>query len=148
MNDKFNIAQFMSIFENSKTEGDKIFFAENIYEAIKYAAQRYSFDILKSITAFDTGEGTELTYRLYSTVNEEEALLSTIVKAETQSVTDIYKSAIADENEIYDMFGVVFIGNEDLKRLYMPEDWRGYPLKKDYVEDDTRLAWNDRENNV
>ena len=99
MNDKFNIAQFMSIFENSKTEGDKIFFAENIYEAIKYAAQRYSFDILKSITAFDTGEGTELTYRLYSTVNEEEALLSTIVKAETQSVTDIYKSAIADENE-------------------------------------------------
>lgn len=148
MNEKFDINQFMKIFENSKIKGDKIFFAEKIHEAINYAAQKYSFDILKSITAVDTGEGIELTYRLYSTLNDEEAQLSTIIKSEAQSVTDIYKSAIADENEIYDMFGVNFIGNEGLKRLYMPEDWKGFPLKKDYIEDDTRLAWNDDKNDI
>lgn len=148
MSNKFNIDQFMKIFENSKMNGNKIFFDEKIYDAIKYAAQVYSFDILKEIIAVDTGAGIELTYRLYSTVNVEEALFSTIVKSEMQTVTDIYKSAIADENEIYDLFGVIFVGNEHLKRLYMPEDWKGYPLRKDYIEDDTRLVWNDSKNDV
>ena len=36
-----------------------------------------------------------------------------------------------------------FIGHDDLKRLYMPESWKGNPLKKDYVEDDEKLRWND-----
>ena len=52
----------------------------------------------------------------------------------------------ADENEIYDLFGINFKGNENLKRLYMPEDWQGFPLRKDYVQDDTRLCWNDDNN--
>ena len=69
--------------------------------------------------------------------------LAIVVQNETESVTDLFKSAIADENEIFDLFGVKFIGNPDLKRLYMPEDWKGVPLRKDYIQDDTRLAWND-----
>jgi type IV secretory pathway VirB4 component len=52
-------------------------------------------------------------------------------------------SAVADEKEIYDLFGVKFLGNEELKRLYMPENWQGHPLKKDYVDNDERLNWND-----
>ena len=69
--------------------------------------------------------------------------LAIVVQNEIESVTDLFKSAIADENEIFDLFGVKFIGNPDLKRLYMPEDWKGFPLRKDYIQDDTRLAWND-----
>ena len=62
---------------------------------------------------------------------------------EIESVSNIFDSAIADEKEIYDLFGINFIGNTELKRLYMPESWKGHPLKKDYVEDDERLRWND-----
>ena len=51
-------------------------------------------------------------------------------------------------NKSYDMFGINFIGNEDLKRLYMPENWEGYPLKKDYRMDDKRLVWNDNIDNA
>ena len=65
------------------------------------------------------------------------------VVEETESVSKIFDSAVADEKEIYDLFGVKFVGNEELKRLYMPESWEGHPLRKDYVENDERLIWND-----
>ena len=41
------------------------------------------------------------------------------------------------------LVGEKFIGNDELKRLYMPESWEGHPLKKDYEEKDVRLNWND-----
>jgi hypothetical protein len=50
---------------------------------------------------------------------------------------------VIDEKEIFDLLGVNFIGNKELKRLYMPETWEGHPLKKDYQENDERLNWND-----
>ena len=70
-------------------------------------------------------------------------VISTFVKEEAESVSSIFDSAVADEKEIYDLFGINFVGNKELKRLYMPEDWEGYPLRKDYVENDERLSWND-----
>ena len=112
--------------------------------------ENYPYDILKEIIALHNPDGRiELIYNLYSTVDEETLLISILLDGdEAESVTDIFDSAIADENEIFDLFGVKFIGNENLKRLYMPEDWQGFPLRKDYVQDDTRLAWNDDKNNV
>jgi NADH:ubiquinone oxidoreductase subunit C len=69
--------------------------------------------------------------------------ISTTIKKEAESVSKIFDSAVADEKEIYDLFGVKFVGNDELKRLYMPESWEGHPLKKDYTEKDERLNWND-----
>ena len=133
--------------ENAKIEGDKIVLKNRLYDAVSVAFKEYHFDILKNITALEKENGVfELIYHLYSTSNAEDLLYSINVSDEIESITDIFKSAIADEREIYDMFGIKFIGHEDLKRLYMPEGWEGYPLRKDYVQDDTRLAWND--NNV
>ena len=103
--------------------------------------------MLKSVTCVDLKDSMELIYNLYSTENEEDVLISINVEDEAESVSGLFESAKADENEIYDMFGIKFIGNEDLKRLYMPENWEGYPLRKDYIQDDTRLAWNDNDSN-
>ena len=120
--------------------------SNDIHEALKFIKENFAYRMLKSITAVDDGDEIELNYDLFSFENEESVIISTKVKFEAVSVVDLYGSAQADENEIYDMFGVMFIGNEDLKRLYMPENWNGYPLRKDYIQDDTRLAWNDIDN--
>ena len=58
-------------------------------------------------------------------------------------MVSLYKSAHFDECEIYDLFGVKFVGNEKLKRLFMPETWIGHPLLKSYELNDERLVWND-----
>ena len=48
------------------------------------------------------------------------------------SVVPIWRSAEFHEREVYDMFGISFSKHPDMRRLYMPEDWEGYPLRKDY----------------
>jgi NADH-quinone oxidoreductase subunit C len=48
------------------------------------------------------------------------------------SVTDLWPSADWAEREIYDLFGITFSGHPDLRRIQMPDEWEGYPLRKDY----------------
>ena len=136
-----NWKEFMRVFEDCELDGNKIIIKSQLHDVIKFVVENYTYDILKEIIAVDVQEGnTELIYHMYSTVDEEDLFLSITVKDEAESIVDIFKSAQADENEIFDLFGVRFLGNENLKRLYMPEDWKGFPLRKDYVQDDTRLA--------
>ncbi len=143
-----DINELKNIFGECELCGDKVCVKNNLYEVLEYIKNNYSFNILKSITAVDLGSEIELLYHLYSTEDEEDAIISIKVQNEADSVIDLFESARADENEIYDMFGVKFTGNEDLKRLYMPENWEGVPLRKDYIQDDMRLAWNDNSDNA
>lgn len=143
-----DINELKNTFGECELCGDKVCVKNNLYEVMDYLKNKYSFNTLKSITAVDLEGEIELLYRLFSTEDEEDAIISIKVQNEADSVIDLFESARADENEIYDMFGVKFTGNEDLKRLYMPENWEGFPLRKDYVQDDTRLAWNDNSDNA
>ena len=53
-------------------------------------------------------------------------------EAEVPSIVDLFPGADYDEREIYDMFGVVFTGHPDLRRILMPEDYVGHPLRRDF----------------
>lgn len=137
--------KFVKVFGDCELDGDKIIIKSRLREIIRFVKDNYPFDMLKEIIGVHKPDGfVELIYHLYSTVDEEDLLISISVMDEVETITDIFPSAIADENEIYDLFGINFRGNENLKRLYMPEDWKGFPLRKDYVQDDTRLCWNDK----
>jgi NADH-quinone oxidoreductase subunit C len=67
--------------------------------------------------------GTPERVRLLCGINDGEHL---------RSVMDLWRSADWAEREIFDLFGIVFDGHADLRRIQMPEDWEGYPLRKDY----------------
>ena len=138
-----NIEELKTLFNNVEVAGQKLVVKEDLSEVVAFIKNNYYFDILKNITAIDNGENIELIYFLYNSEDDENLQISINVKDEIESVSKIFDSAVADEKEIYDLFGVKFVGNDELKRLYMPESWEGHPLRKDYTEKDERLSWND-----
>lgn len=76
----------------------------------------------------------EVNYHLYSIPKKHRLRLKVKVGEgeSVLSVTGLWAGADWPEREVYDMFGIPFEGHPNLKRIYMPEDWDGYPLRKDY----------------
>ena len=78
-------------------------------------------------------------YHLESTKYGHQIVLKTSTEnrenPELDSVVDLFKGAELNENEIFDLFGIVFRGHPNLRRMFMPEDWNGFPLRKDYVDE-------------
>lgn len=131
-------------FPDIEIKGEKIL-VSNILETINFLknSPELSFDALLTIIAVDYKDYIELIYPLKSTYLNEKINLSIKVQKFAESVTNIFNSAYFDECEIFDLFGINFINNKKLKRLFMPATWQGYPLKKDYIMNDERLAWNE-----
>lgn len=106
----------------------------------------FDMTMLSTIIAIDLPENFELIYDLYSINSNKSIRVSLLLEKNSptaQSVVDVFKSAYFDECEIFDLFGINFSNNEKLKRLFMPKGWKGHPLRKDYVQDDERLVWNE-----
>ena len=61
-----------------------------------------------------------------------------------KSVFSVWITADWHERECFDLMGITFENHPSLKRILMPDSWEGYPLRKDYVQDDKRLTWNQR----
>jgi NADH-quinone oxidoreductase subunit C len=96
---------------------------------VDYLPREPRFDVvyhllkLKPAPASVAAVGKPMRVRLLCGVSEGEHL---------PSVMDLWKSADWAEREIYDLFGIVFDGHADLRRIQMPNDWEGHPLRKDY----------------
>jgi NADH-quinone oxidoreductase subunit C len=95
------------------------------------------FDVLTDLTAVDyptRPKRFDVVLHLYSmTQNHLLRVKAAVAENETiGSVVPVWKTANWLERETYDMFGVVFEGHPDLRRILLPEDWEGFPLRKDY----------------
>lgn len=102
-----------------------------------YSDEDMKFDFLRSLTGMDWGEdGLGVVYHLESTRYGHQVIVKTMTAErkhpEIPTVSDIWKAAELNEREVYDFFGIAFTGHPDMRRLYLREDWIGYPLRKDF----------------
>lgn len=96
------------------------------------------FDMLSCITGIDNGPEAatmEVVYNLYSIPNDLHLMLKvTLPRTEpaVDSLCTLWKTADWLEREIFDMYGITFNNHPDLRRILLPADWEGHPLRKDY----------------
>lgn len=107
------------------------------------------FDYLSDLTCVhwpDNREAPfEVIYNLYSIAKNERVRLKVATNSEgVDSVTSVWPAADWPEREVYDLFGVVFHNHPDLRRILLPPDWDGHPLRKDYPLEFIENAWTER----
>jgi len=109
------------------------------------ALYAYGFNYLQCQGAYDVGPGQDLVsfYHLIKVSDNadrpEEARIEVFLPREDPRVPSVYwiwKAADWQERESFDMYGIVYEGHPNLKRILMPEDWEGWPLRKDYISPD------------
>lgn len=112
---------------------------------VSTALYAYGFNYLQCQGGYDVGPGEDLVsfYHLIKVSDNadrpEEVRLKVFLPRDNPTVPSVYwiwKSADWQERESYDMFGIVYEGHPNLKRILMPEDWVGWPLRKDYISPD------------
>jgi NADH-quinone oxidoreductase subunit C len=108
---------------------------------------KYYFDFLANITAVDyhPEERFAVVYNLTSIPFQTQLTLrvellqgrSIDILPQLPSVAKVWRTADWHEREAFDLMGIFFTGHPDLRRILMPEDWEGYPLRKDYEDPET-----------
>jgi NADH-quinone oxidoreductase subunit C len=100
-----------------------------------------AFDTLMCLSGVDTKEKLQVVYHLYSIARRHRVVLKVETPREGEpsvpTVSHLWGTADFHEREAYDMFGFRFEGHPDLRRILCPDDWQGYPLRKDYVYPET-----------
>ena len=101
------------------------------------SAPGLEFDYLFCVTAIDWKTHFTMVYHLTSTVYRHTVVVKVKLDhdlPEIRTVSDIWRTAEFHEREAFDLFGVVFTGHPDLRRLFMTDEWKGWPLRKDYED--------------
>src|ERR1017187_9204478 len=111
--------------------------AESAVPVLEYLKLEGDFDYLVDITAVDwpkRAERFDLVYIVYSFPHNQRVRIKTQIADgfEPRTAVGVHLTANWLEREVFDMFGIRFAGHPDLRRILMPEDWQGYPLRKDY----------------
>jgi NADH-quinone oxidoreductase subunit C len=113
---------------------------ERIVELCRFLKEdpELQFDLLADLCGIDMNTPEKrfgVIYNLYSLATKQRIRLKTFTEEEdpkVPTVTGIWGTANWHERETYDMFGIVFEGHPDLRRVYMPEDFEHFPLRKDF----------------
>ncbi|MFN0167167.1 MAG: NADH-quinone oxidoreductase subunit C [Bryobacteraceae bacterium] len=108
-----------------------------VIEACRVLKSQLGFERCSTITAVDRFPSQprfEIVYHLHSVRNNRRIRLKARLDdgQEIDSVTSVWRGADWYEREVFDLFGVTFRGHPDLRRIMMPDDWQGSPLRKDY----------------
>ena len=109
-----------------------------------------SFNYLSDLTCvhypMEASQPLQVVYNLYSiSRNERVRLKVALAEGESvDSVTSVWPAANWMEREVYDLFGVTFNNHPDLRRILLPPDWEGHPLRKDYPLEFIENAWTKR----
>jgi len=129
------------IKETSAIYGDEtvVIDRDSLIEILTFLKNKpYEFNMLLDLTCVDyIGQDPrfEMVYHLFSLPKNNRLRIKTRLPERDlniESLTSIWKNANWLEREVYDMFGVCFIGHPDLRRLFMYDGFEGYPLRKDY----------------
>ena len=100
--------------------------------------QAAGYNFFEDVTAVDwfpSSPRFQLSYHIVSHPYKERIRLRVLVDGEApsvESITSVWPSANFYEREVFDLFGIRFEGHPDLRRIMMPDDWQGHPLRKDY----------------
>lgn len=110
-----------------------------VCSALKNSAE-FEMNVLQVISGVDYPDHIDVNYMLASFTKNTEAMIKVSLPkkskdemVEIQSVVSVWNAANFQERETFDMLGVNFLGHPDLRRILCPEDWTGFPLRKDYV---------------
>jgi NADH-quinone oxidoreductase subunit C len=119
---------------------------ERLAEIALYTRDEEKFEMLADLTAVDWPKREkrfDVVLNLYSFAKNERLRLKAHAAdgEEVPSVVGVWVAANWLEREVFDMFGIIFSGHPNLKRILLPDEWQGYPLRKDYdiLQQDT--AW-------
>ncbi len=110
---------------------------DGVIPVMEFLKLEADFDYLVDLTAVDypkRAERFDVVYILYSFARNERIRLITRIADgyKPESVVGLYVTANWLEREVFDMFGIEFANHPDLRRILMPDEWQGYPLRKDY----------------
>ena len=108
--------------------------AASIFDIVKYLKEE-GFNYLMNLCGTDYKDSIELIYHLLALESGVKLALKVKLdreKPEAASITPLHAGADWQEREAFDLLGVNFPGHPDLKRILLPCDWEGYPLRKDY----------------
>jgi NADH-quinone oxidoreductase subunit C len=118
---------------------------EAVVGILQFLRDEAGFDYLVDITAVDypsRPERFDLVYILYSFARNQRIRIKTRIAEGYQpaTATTVYPGANWLEREVFDMFGIEFAGHPDMRRILLPEEWQGHPLRKDYsiIQQDER----------
>jgi NADH:ubiquinone oxidoreductase subunit C len=143
--------------------------ADVLLDVARYLKNSLGFDLLVSVAGVDLGASRQSVVHVMRTIspvdaperaastsnNHQMIVLKTMAESAGKdddgydrdvvpSLTSVWPAANWHERETYDLMGIVYQGHPDLRRLLMPSDWMGYPMRKTYKEEDPRLVWNRR----